>query len=681
MDGSGYAAFVSLPRTGPGDWCRLTVFVDVRATSPAPFLGQRTELQNVVRFVASRCPAARTVRITGFIGDRRVYTGAVSDLLREATLRDMFVDRNLEGAAAAPKAHHGPVTEAPTPRRQERKSGSYQVPPPPAGPPPAAPGTSLAGEWEGRATCGREPTDVVLRIEAGAGGDDVVLLERFGPNALVAPVTYLNYLARFEADRKYRFAPATGQQFRIGQQRGAGFDGQLSQDRQELSLTLEQCGTFAVRRVTAHSPSRVSSVPVQRGGTYQASDSVDRRCAALIAWAGRINKEYPALDMQRTVLGEIYPKAVLLYADDDFVPVFGQPYDVTDGNLLNGIWEDIRRACRADPFIRDKGGWVWGHAIFKGLHFSPKTHYTGSFSTAAIVQTIRTIRRIRHEVKGAHGSAAGAYEPASKMLVELRGRLDAQATLLWPSELAAARDAISKRLNAVALKEAEVVLARIAGLRDPADGLKAVREGFEPNGFFGHLGANDNAGVSQRLEEHRRRFTVQVMQPVIDQALSAPVTVEGAKLAAGLAAQNASLFALLTSADQSVYRGQLDRRRDEILGRLADGDLETLRAMKPGLEGLKGGAEWIAQFDAKYREFASLAPLTAPRAAFVNDRAARILAAAPEFETQLSRIDRSLPEASSKARALLASFLCWPGDERLPEMLELAFIAARLGPM
>ena len=106
-----------------------------------------------------------------------------------------------------------------------------------------------------------------------------------------------------------------------------------------------------------------------------------------------------------------------------------------------------------------------------------------------------------------------------------------------------------------------------------------------------------------------------------------------------------------------------------------------LRAMKPGLEGLKVGAAWIAEFDGKYREFSSLPAIGAARTAFVKDRAVRILAAAPEFEAQLGMIDRSSPEASSKARALVDSFLCWSGDQRLPEMLELAFIAARLGAM
>ena len=223
------------------------------------------------------------------------------------------------------------------------------------------------------------------------------------------PVPHVDSVARQQAPAgSYRFVPAQ-------ESDGMSFDATLSVKDNQMSASSHACGAFTLRHVTSASLSRKLSVQVQLNGrTHHPNDPLDVRCEALLQWAGHISREYPNLDMWHTAMSRLFAKGALLFADDDFIPVFGFPYDLptavdlsslgtatrnpdlvisssaNEGRVpMHAAYNDIQRECRKDPFLRDKGGWVWGHSLFNKL-WSPNVYYSGDFSVAAIRGTFHS---------------------------------------------------------------------------------------------------------------------------------------------------------------------------------------------------------------------------------------------------------------------------------------------------
>jgi uncharacterized protein len=559
---------------------------------------------------------------------------------------------------------------------------------------------AIEGAWEGRATCNKVASDVLLKIRSGFSGDIDAILETYGAGALQRVVPRSDFVARQEgADLRYRFVPARGST-------GTGFDGVLSGE--ELSVSSSTCEPALLRRVTPRSPSRALSVPIPpNGGTYRPGDILETRCLALAQWAGRISREYPDMDMMRTVMDRLYAKGALLFADDDFVPVFGFPYDSgiaaelaapssprnrqssagdqdagSPQGALRSAWQDIHFECRKDPFIRDKGGWIWGHSLLEALRTNARSYYGGQFSAAAIIYTLRSVRAIRNELKSGPAAAGGRdFKVRANALIDIRTKLSGQSEFLWPSELKTAKDAITLSLNELGATEGDRALTEISRATDPVAGLQLIRTalGSGPADFMTLSDPSRRAVFRQRLDARQAELDAEAVRPFLDRADKAPVSLEGAKVIVSLIEEGKTAFALFSDADRTKYRGLLDKRRDEIVGRLVAGDLDTLRGYGSGSAGLKNGAQWIADFNSRYREFSSLRAVSEGKAAFVKDRAGRLTAAAPDADSALKAIDNSSSSARTAAKAVLADFLCWEGDKRLPESLEYDELAARFG--
>src|SRR5262245_27401427 len=58
----------------------------------------------------------------------------------------------------------------------------------------------------------------------------------------------------------------------------------------------------------------------------QAGNAADQ-CPAIAKWSERFRREYPDLDVMKALADQVSDRAVNLFSDEDFVPVFGKPFD------------------------------------------------------------------------------------------------------------------------------------------------------------------------------------------------------------------------------------------------------------------------------------------------------------------------------------------------------------------
>jgi hypothetical protein len=148
----------------------------------------------------------------------------------------------------------------------------------------------------------------------------------------------------------------------------------------------------------------------------------------LLDWTGRLRREYPTTDFQHTAINQLYPKFALLFADNDFIPVFGFPFDEFDPATLKPIWQDLQFNCTKDPFLRAKAQGLLPHPAFDTLLFSnPRQIYSGSFAIASVVHAVRTIRELRSRLSASKAeklpAIAQSYDHLEqKQLNAKRGR-------------------------------------------------------------------------------------------------------------------------------------------------------------------------------------------------------------------------------------------------------------------
>jgi hypothetical protein len=99
--------------------------------------------------------------------------------------------------------------------------------------------------------------------------------------------------------------------------------GETTPDKGTFELARDAQKTAALQAKAAAEVRKFNEAPV----SLAAAKSDEARTATLVRWFSRLKREYPEIDLHHTVLDKLYPKVVNLFNDDDFVPVFGKPFD------------------------------------------------------------------------------------------------------------------------------------------------------------------------------------------------------------------------------------------------------------------------------------------------------------------------------------------------------------------
>lgn len=534
----------------------------------------------------------------------------------------------------------------------------------------------ILGEWVGTATCEGKQRDLSLYAETTPSSDFGATIAFFDDTALSVPVPHIVMLARQEATGgTYRFVPRERSDT-------LSFTATLAKDVSKLDVASNTCGSFTLGRpVMSPAPPIVRNTPPH--DAYHETDALEARCKAIGAWASRITKEYPGTDLNHTAMGQLYPKAVLLFSDYDFLPTFGfsyDPFSVPEGFSLGAIGRDLTRACGEDPFARQESAGLWGNSLFQSAFPSKVMPFSindnGSFQVSAIRHFVRNARAVQAVIAGkladrspdATGSIAG--------LINIRSYVDDHKLYLWPSDLAELDSSITASIQSRALTEATRQISQLRSERDPTKGIAAARSLLSGNSTSAieNMGSADKEKAVSQVDELAHKFAEKLFAPFQSEIDRVSTDLAGVHELNDMTAKSKDTVSLFLDQDRQAFAAKFSDRSNQILTNLVSNDLDGLRNYPASREGLKADCDWVKNFNGKYGEFSATDPVRNGFRTFESNRAARLIAALPEARDLLVKTE------GDQARQLaLRDYLCWPDDHRLPESLEYDFLAGQYG--
>jgi hypothetical protein len=546
----------------------------------------------------------------------------------------------------------------------------------PAAPP--SPAMRLAGDWEGYARCGQaRETPVTLTLTPfGALRFRGVIEYVYGSSlsdgvirqAIVGEPTPAGDGFVFSVEQT--LLPVSGQAV------PRGFTLKQRADGTALAATHAglPCSAFDVTRVSEDSLWRRPSVAMPAdGGSFHARRRPHEKCEAFATWFRKVLSEYPGLVPAGTGTA-IYPKAALLFADDDFVPVFGAPFDKLDLAKRLEIAKALRDNMCRQPEFRNSDLERWVNPEWK---FEEKVERpTTQMGITAIHATIRETRRLRTMIRTALASVADGtnFTKSLEVLAPVEREMRANSEYLWPSEYRAALEQVEGRLSRAALAEVDRDLARIAAIADPVARLSELKRAHQGGSEYKkYLSQADRAAFDARVLVAQRATAEGAIGPTIS-------SIEGTRVADGALEQIETLvrriepmLAQLVDNLAAEYRGRVDKKRLAVFEALVAQRLAALRKLEPTKDGLAASAKWPADLKAS---FANLETTEHYKKALVEHRAIRnrlLRDAMSMFEADLKRVPNDDDRVSAYS-VVLSHYLIWEHDRSLASALEYELV-------
>lgn len=523
----------------------------------------------------------------------------------------------------------------------------------------------MAGtEWEGEAACASGSSLFTLRIDKVQGDRLAGLMIIVPPTALRSGAVLQPVAGRRTSEGGWQIMPdgrgrGDMQAVRQGMTLSPDSNGRLTAE-----FANQTCTGLSLVQMTPDDLSRQATVAAPDGGRYFAAGSNEERCEAIITWMERVAQEYPDLDVKRTVLNQVHPKVILLFADEDFVPVFGRAFDAIPHRERRQIAMDTREDCQRDPFVADRIRPFLG--LYEGLLREDPNRPNTSFGYHAAVAHIRQTRVLRHQL-----AAAAAGESAD--LGALLSLIEERPELLWPSEVQALRDKAEAAATAEAQVAAEADYQRVAALADPLARLKALSVLIaERTSYHAALEPADRTALRQRYEADEATLFATLVEPDLATVEALPSDMESLAALATVESSLSPPAALLSEPLREQLEDRLGATKARILDELMEADLAALRALPPDRAGVEGAAAWQKDFTARYAAFSEHEKYRHSLDQFARFRRDQLAAALPRFEEELGAARAAGPAAVD---SVLAAYLGAPGDDALPVSLEYLMLA------
>lgn len=528
----------------------------------------------------------------------------------------------------------------------------------------------ITGTWEGEAICRAGDTFFGLRIEDAQSQRITGLLQVAGPDALVRGVSMLNVQMRsgsqqgeFEGAVEYRGAALKSFDVRRGGQA----------DTIIMSEEGLGCGSIELTRINADSLSRKPTAYVSGGGSYYASQSPQEICEAIIELPKRFEREFPEIPMRETAMENLYPKLVLLYADNDWVPVFGNPFDVMPLNERRKIRTDAQQACYNDPFYSDD---YYRFAILDRGLTGNMERPLASFGLPAIYIAIRQIRETRHRLEQHVNEVLSSTEVADAAAKARTASafMKNNDERLWPSEIEAKDKQLADHVAALALQNVEAELSRSDDTSNPAQRLAAltdIAEGEEE--YHRYLDERNMIDLEKRATERQ----LQLAQKLLSDDLAEIDNIRHDRSGLiSLEEKSSELDATLSLLVHSVaepFRTRVETKRQSILDALFERNISALHAIEPGPAGLESSLAWLEAFKALFTPYQNVIAFEEAMNEFVDKRERLLEGSLKQFEVDVEQAATTGGEA--EVNKVVERYLSWDGDEEIPVWLDYQLVA------
>lgn len=316
----------------------------------------------------------------------------------------------------------------------------------------------IAGHWEGGFSCRAGPMGVSLTIEEA--GAELRARFRFFPTRdnPRAPEGDVEMSGRFDRTvGSFELKPTRwikrARGFNAGQMAGLLEGGKLSGQ-----IRAAGCGGFTLVRAATPSvsPKQAAAAAADRGPvSLREAATLEQSCGVLLRWARQLKQEYPDIDLMHTPLNQVFPRAVNLYRDKYFVPVFGKPFVNTTPEWRRELQVSVVRKCSS---VGDVGPALREFRYYIERPFNlPK----GDFSFAQVSERLGQIALLETWADRVRAALPGIPETAEgfRQLQEYLDKGQKDLAALWPSERAEFVDKVRARQTELARR----LVAQAAG--------------------------------------------------------------------------------------------------------------------------------------------------------------------------------------------------------------------------
>ncbi|WP_425039323.1 peptidoglycan-binding protein [Primorskyibacter sp. S187A] len=429
------------------------------------------------------------------------------------------------------------------------------------------------------------------------------------------------------------------------------------------------CQGFSAQQMQAGHPRLVfTTPPPATGGSFWQAATLRDKCEALIAWADKANQEYPGRDFYRQNRQGDTWRLIKIFADDDFIPVFGEAYDSMSLERRKAAWMVGSQECNQDPFTRNRMQ-TYRAAADRVLPDNPERQLTSN-GYSSTVFAIRKIRAARNEI-----NAAGRPPAPGEAFTEIAERVNAVKTLvsenedvLWPSESKGVVGKLEQRLATLAKSQADAALAQVRALSEPREVFDAIRSAS--GDFITYLDRADRNGFQVSLRQIGKDTAKTLMEPTLEIAALASNDLAGARQIESLMEIGLRPLKGAPNDLEKTYRAELNKLRDARVSAAIEAHASKLAELSGDKAGLADGVAWLEQLDNEFVDFRGVTAYRTARSDFFEQRAGLVEAALPGFELELQSTN-----GADEVDALLDSYLILPTDKDLPVALEYAFLA------
>lgn len=539
-----------------------------------------------------------------------------------------------------------------------------------SGAPELSSAENIQGTWEGEAICSRGDTFFALKIPEAQSGRIAGMLDIAGPDSLMRGVSSLDVQLResstqgeFEGAVEWAGAPLKS--FTIA-----------SDDHADMINLVEDdlgCGDVELSRVDETALSRVPTAQVTGGGSFFANRRPQDRCEAIITLPKKFEREFPDVSMLKSPSEKVYPKLVLLYADDDWVPVFGKPFDTTPLSERREIRNEARQLCYDDPFYSDD--YYKFSTLDRGLTGNMKRPLT-SFGLPAIHIAIRQIRETRHQLDQQVEEALASTEvaDAAAKARTTSAFMKNNDERLWPSEIEAKDKQLSDHVAALALQNVEAELTRSDDTSNPAQRLAALTDIAKgEQGYHRYLDERNMADLERRATERQSQLAQRVLSDDLAEIENLTQDRNGLISLEEKASELDATLSLLVDKVAEPFSARIETKRQSILEALFERNISALRALEPGPAGLESSLAWLEAFKALFTPYQNVIAFEKAMNEFADKRESLLEGSLQQFEVDVEQAATTGGE--EEVNKVVEKYLSWDGDEEIPVWLDYQLVA------
>jgi hypothetical protein len=379
----------------------------------------------------------------------------------------------------------------------------------------------------------------------------------------------------------------------------------------------------------------------------------DRVCPKMIDWIGKLQSEYPGVDLGHVVSSRLQQMAVPLFADDVFQSEFGVSYPKLSDTERRDFFRTHVMPCQSSREYAQQT------VVLQAFNtpFQAGTAGMGPLSPGKLTAELTELATARATLQGDEAmlqkapASAEVYDQATGLVSKRKSEL----AVIWPSEKASFQAAVK---DAVARSAAVAVQAKIQPLLDAPASPEAVRQLHEvPSTFaalFQSMPQEQRNDLVSKLENRRSAMLRELLPPQKVRADSFPATRQGLDDGAEwfLAYQPVFLQPPVLPEALAVAKGYISRR-EAVLAKMTPQFRQKVETSEDA-EAVASMYDEVFRLpdDRQTESFRSLQAARSARAELLNKRAEQARLAAEEKAEKAALMRGELVASSLKVNNL-----------------------------